>query len=199
MRSALMNLTRKMFIQASLGTAAALLSGCSGESDPADGVGGDAGQGSGGSRAGSGGSASGSGPNGSGGANSASGGSATGGSNSGSGGAAAAACTEDIDTLSSMTEGGGGHQHRVIITMAMLEAGVDVTVQTQQGSGEPGGSHCHQIELTSADIATIKSGGTVKKVTCNGGDHEFVLSCAANADEPQPPTSCAGDAPGACG
>lgn len=188
-----------MFLQASLGAVAAVVGGCSGESENPDGGGGELNGGSGGSTRGSGGSASGAAPNGSGSATQ-SGGAASGGSNAGSGGAATAACTQDIDTLSSFSDGGSGHQHRLVVTKAIIDAGVDVDVRTSLEPEDPSNSHCHQISLSSADLAILKGGGTVKKITCNGGDHEFVLSCAAGADEPVPvpESSCPGSTPGAC-
>jgi hypothetical protein len=38
----------------------------------------------------------------------------------------------------------------------------------------------------------LASGGIVKKYSCNGGDHEYVLSCATTSDMGDAP-ACGGD------
>ena len=49
-------------------------------------------------------------------------------------------------------------------------------------------SHDHFVQLTAADFATLKAGGTVIKKSCNSTDHEFVLSCAPPSRTPTAPT-----------
>ena len=44
--------------------------------------------------------------------------------------------------------------------------------------------HPHYVIMTPADFAMLTSGATVTKFSCNGGDHQYVLSCAANPTTP---------------
>ena len=48
-------------------------------------------------------------------------------------------------------------------------------------------THDHYVQLTADDYAVLKSGGTVKKIACNGGAHEFWLSCGTSAGTPGDP------------
>src|SRR4051812_46695463 len=117
----------------------------------------------------------------------------TGGTSAGSGGSptvdAGSACSGDKITAKCSPGDGkvGGHTHVLEVPIADVLAGATKTYQTI------GGSHCHQVEVTANDFATLQSGGVVRKPTCNGGDHEFLLSCAADSPEPVNPTTCGGD------
>ena len=84
--------------------------------------------------------------------------------------------------------------HDLVVTADVINAGVEVTLETEPGT------HCHAVTLTADDLATIKAGGVVKKVTCNGGDHEYVIGCGMNLPAPVVPDSvmCPGEMPGAC-
>jgi len=89
-----------------------------------------------------------------------------GGGNGGSAGGGNA-CEEDLEAEISMN-----HGHELNVPMADVMAGV-AKVYNAQGTA----MHPHYVELTADDFATLRSGGTIKKVSCNGGDHEYVLSC----------------------
>lgn len=81
------------------------------------------------------------------------------------------------------------HGHSLEIPMADVEAGVE---QTYDASGDSG--HCHEVTLTAEDFATLRAGGAVTKYSCNGGDHEYVLSCAPDPPMPgNPEAECAAD------
>jgi hypothetical protein len=105
-------------------------------------------------------------------------------------------CTGDITALCSKGDGAAdGHVHLLVIPEADIMAGVTKTFETDDSTG-----HCHQVELTAEDFTTLKNGGVVKKVTCNGGNHEFVLSCGASPPAPVNPSTCpGGDNEGMCG
>ncbi len=114
-----------------------------------------------------------------------------GGTGSGSGGAggSAALCTGAVVAAIS-----ANHGHELTIPLADIEAGVDKTYDATGSAG-----HCHELTVTAADFATLKSGGVVTKSSCNGGDHEYVLSCAPGAPAPGAPDCAATPTLGACG
>ena len=89
----------------------------------------------------------------------------------------------------------GNHGHVLEVPLADIEAGVEVTYDA---SGDAG--HCHEVILTADDFATLRDGGVVTKFSCNGGDHQFILSCAPGAPDPVQPPECGGngDNTGAC-
>ncbi len=60
------------------------------------------------------------------------------------------------------------------------------------------GGHCHRVTITAADFTTLQNGGSVTLFSCNGGDHEYVLSCGPNPPAPQDPMCGGGDSTGAC-
>ena len=64
------------------------------------------------------------------------------------------------------------HGHELTIPIADIMAGA-AKIYDARGTS----AHSHFVELTADDFATLRSGGTVKKVSCNGGDHEYLLSC----------------------
>lgn len=86
------------------------------------------------------------------------------------------------------------HGHALEIPLADIEAGADVTYDISATA-----QHCHEVTLTAADFQTLKDGGVVTKLTCNGGDHELVLSCAPGAPQPGTPDCSADPNFGACG
>jgi hypothetical protein len=79
------------------------------------------------------------------------------------------------------------HGHALTIPLADITAAV-TKVYSARGTA----MHDHFVEVTAADFATLASGGIVKKHTCNGGDHEYVLSCATTTDMGDAPT-CSDD------
>lgn len=216
--------SRKSFLTYGLCTLAAGLVGCSedpgtepratggaagsGGGKAGGGAGGSSGGGAGGTSAGGGGTGGsgtsgsagtagtgGGGTAGSGGSAGSSGSAGTSGSG-GSGGGAADMCTEDVTALCSPSDGAvDGHTHTLVIPLADIMAGVTKSFESSEDVG-----HTHCVELTAEDFDTLKSGGVVKKPTCNGGNHEFVISCAASPPAPVNPTSCpGGDSDGECG
>jgi hypothetical protein len=160
--------------------------GTSGTGTSGTGTGGSAGSGTsgsstGGSAAGSGGSAAGSGGStaGSGGSGGSSAGTGGGG---GTGGAGGGKCTGDI-----MVESSGDHKHTLLVTAAQITAGTEVTILSGEAIG-----HKHYVKITAADFTALKAGMEVKKKSCSGGDHEYVLKCGGGGSAPMAPT-CGGD------
>ncbi len=87
------------------------------------------------------------------------------------------------------------HGHVLEIPFADIIAGVEVSYDATGASG-----HCHEVVMTADDFATLRAGGTVVKYSCNGGDHEYVLSCVDGAKRPGDPAAECMDDPqfGAC-
>jgi hypothetical protein len=75
------------------------------------------------------------------------------------------------------------HNHALSIPMADITAGVDKTYGAMGTA-----THNHFVQLTAADFAMLKAGGTVTKKSCNGGDHEYVFSCGTPSRQPAMPT-----------
>ena len=90
---------------------------------------------------------------------------------SGVGGMGGMGASQCADTLSA--EISGNHGHALSVPVADILAGV---TKTYDSAGTAG--HSHFVQITAADFATLASGGTLIKTSCNGGDHEYVLSCA---------------------
>ena len=65
----------------------------------------------------------------------------------------------------------GNHGHSVTITAAQLQAGGDLTINLTVGTPE----HTHYIALTAAEVATIRGGGRVSKVTSTEQAHEHTV------------------------
>ena len=171
-----------------------LLASCGGESSTT--AGGTAGSGSdaSGGSAGSGGSTGGSGggagatggSGGSGGATGGSGGSggSTGGS-SGSGGTGGTGGSKDGGAGCGMAVVAlisGNHGHALSVPPADVEAGAEKVYNTRGTA-----NHDHYVRVTAQDFAALKTGGTVIKRSCNGGDHEYVLSCGTPSRQPAAP------------
>ena len=79
----------------------------------------------------------------------------------------------------------GNHGHSLIVTMADITAGVQKCYDVAGTAG-----HSHYITLMPADFTMLAGGGTVTKFSCNGGDHQYVISCAANPPAPGTPSQC---------
>jgi hypothetical protein len=77
------------------------------------------------------------------------------------------------------------HGHALSIPMADITAGAQ-KCYSAQGTAD----HAHYVTVTAADFAMLAGGGTVIKFSCNGGDHQYVLSCAANPPQPGTPSEC---------
>jgi hypothetical protein len=194
---------RKLFLTFAAATPAALVLGCSGDtSGPATSVGagaggaGAAGSPSGGMSGSSAGSPSGgAGAGGAGAGGAGAGGAGTAGSSAGNGGssagssgssgssagaagssagAAGAAPTPDCSTqLKTLITGNHGHVFNV--SNADVMAGVDKVYDTTGTA-----THPHFLQVTAADFAKLKAGGTVRKLSCNDGhEHEFIVNCLA--------------------
>lgn len=194
-----MNYTRKQFFHLA-GASLLVASGCG---DDTGGAGGGS-TGSGGSGSGGGGATGTGGSGDGGGATTGSGStSSTGsGSTSSSGGSTSSSSTTSGASTSTgavtcsaaiVAAISGNHGHALEIPLADIEAGVEKMYSAQGTSG-----HCHQVTLTADDFATLQAGGTVRKLSCNGGDHEYVLSCAADPPAPQAPDCSADPQFGSC-
>jgi hypothetical protein len=75
------------------------------------------------------------------------------------------------------------HGHALSVAPADIVAGVEM-IYSVMGTA----THTHYVQITAADFATLKAGGTVIKKSCNSSDHEFVLSCAPPSRQPGAPT-----------
>jgi urease alpha subunit len=62
--------------------------------------------------------------------------------------------------------------HSLTIPLADIIAGVTM-IYNARGMA----NHDHFIQVTAADFAALRSGTTITKFACNGGDHQFVLNC----------------------
>jgi hypothetical protein len=137
----------------------AFVAACSSStSNPTDGGGGHAGGGAGG-RGGAGGGAGAGGSAGTGGA----------------GGSGTAACADPLPET--QEPDATGHVHTVIVPAAMLDSTTD-QMFTTSSAGSP--AHTHMITLTAADLAMLKSGGSVTGVmstTVLSHFHAYDLSC----------------------
>ncbi len=105
-------------------------------------------------------------------------GSSSGGGSSGSSGDQARACSGAVI----VAEISLNHGHELEIPVADIMAGVETSYDADGTSG-----HCHRVVMTSEDFATLRAGGSVTKISCNGGDHEYVLSCEFGAKPPGDP------------
>lgn len=111
-------------------------------------------------------------------------------SGTGGAGGSASVCLAAISASISGNHAQG--PHLLDIPLADIEAGVE-KVYSAQGQA----NHCHEVTLTAADFATLKSGGSVTKFSCNGGDHEYTMSCGANPTPVAPDCGATPNA-GAC-
>jgi hypothetical protein len=181
---------RKQFLLGLVAGSAALAIGCGDDEPAGDGAGGSAGSsGEGGNGSGAGpagpsssGNTGGSGPGSS--SSAGGGGPGSGGGGGGGGGLCKAAITAMISA---------NHGHALEIPIEDIEAGVTKTYSAQGTA-----MHCHEVEITAEDFATLQAGGVVKKFSCNGTDHEYVLSCAPGAPGPVAPDCAATPNAGSC-
>jgi hypothetical protein len=95
-----------------------------------------------------------------------------------------------------------GMPHGLVIPAADIAAGVAKIYATTNVPGMTAQSHTHYVQLTAADFAALKAGTTVKKHSCSGGDHEYVLKCGGTTDMGGAPTcndECGGAMTGTMG
>jgi hypothetical protein len=76
----------------------------------------------------------------------------------------------------------GDHMHTITVTAAQIAAGTDVTILSSTTL-----SHAHYVLVTAADFTALKAGMQVKKHSCAGGDHQWVLKCGGGGDAPADP------------
>lgn len=166
------------------------LVGCGGEDgDEGESSTGGTNQGTGGDTTATGGAPSGTGGAPSGGATASGGADATGGADPGSGGDTASggdtssggdgnteeACTGDVTGISTGTDHPDMHEHAFKLTLAEIEAGVQVELLLEPAGG---GNHTHSVTITADDLATLRDGGTVEKTSGGGHIHQVTLTCA---------------------
>jgi hypothetical protein len=65
----------------------------------------------------------------------------------------------------------GNHGHTAVITSAQLTAGGALTVNLSPGTPE----HVHTVELTAAEVTSIRGGGRVSKVSSTNDQHEHTV------------------------
>lgn len=180
-----MILTRKRFIQVGLGAAATAVLGACGD-DETGGGGTQSSGGSGNASAGGSGNEGGTGNSSAGGSGNAGGGTGNAGgtgASGGSGGMSTSACVSGSMIVAAISQ---NHGHALEIPYDDVIAGVEMTYDAS-GSA----AHCHEVTITAADFAILAGGGTITLHSCNGTDHEFVLSCEASPPAPAPP-DCSG-------
>jgi hypothetical protein len=103
---------------------------------------------------------------------------------------------ESVCVANVVAEIANNHGHALEIPLADIEAGVEVTYDASGTAG-----HCHEVTLTAEDFAMLRAGQAVIKFSCNGGDHQFVLSCGRGAPRPVDPGRACDPDPnfGTCG
>ncbi len=118
-------------------------------------------------------------------------GSGSGSSSGSSTGGEASVCIEGIVAAAISNN----HGHVLEIPLADIDAGVETRYDASGAAG-----HCHEVIMTPADYEALRAGETVIKFSCNGGDHEYVLSCTEGARPPGDPARDCQDDPnfGAC-
>lgn len=114
-------------------------------------------------------------------------GSGSGSSSGSSSGGEASVCLEGI--VAAVIS--NNHGHVLEIPLADIDAGVETSYDASGAAG-----HCHEVVLTAEDFAALRAGDTVVKFSCNGGDHEYVLSCSEGARPPGDPDRACQDDPG---
>jgi hypothetical protein len=77
----------------------------------------------------------------------------------------------------------GEHQHTILVTPEEIMEGAEVTLLSSTTQG-----HSHFILITAADFALLKSGLEVRKKSCSGVGHEWVLNCGSVGSAPGTPT-----------
>jgi hypothetical protein len=92
-----------------------------------------------------------------------------------------------------MVTSSGAHTHTLLVTAAQIAAGTEVTIQTSNTA-----SHTHWVKITAADFTSLKAGMEVKKKSCSGGNHEYVLKCGGGGSTPAVPNDTS-DCTNECG
>jgi hypothetical protein len=109
-----------------------------------------------------------------GGGSGATGGTSGSGGSTGSGGTAGTACSDPLPEM--QVADATGHAHTVTIPAATLDATTDQTIDTSVTFG-----HMHAITLAVADLATLKSGGSVTVTSTETGTpahvHMYTVTC----------------------
>jgi len=90
----------------------------------------------------------------------------------------------------------GNGPHGLVIPMADITAGADKTYVTTNVTGMIAQGHMHYVQVRAADFAMLKAGMTVKRHSCSGGDHEYVLKCGGTTDMGAAPVGCADECGG---
>jgi hypothetical protein len=177
------------------GSSSSSTTGNGGSGGSASGNGGAGGSGGSGGRGGSGGSAGSGGKGGSGG----SGGSKDAGAGGG-GQDGGASCGTNVNANVSMNH--AANPHALVIPPADIAAGVAKVYVTTNVPGMPAQQHMHWVQVTATDFTALKAGQTVKKHSCSGGDHEYVLKCGGTTDMGGAPacgeSDCGGSATNLC-
>jgi len=90
----------------------------------------------------------------------------------------------------------GNGPHGLVIPLADVMAGADKTYVTTSVTGMIAQGHMHYVQVRAADFAMLKAGMTVKRHSCSGGDHEYVLKCGGTTDMGAAPVGCADECGG---
>jgi hypothetical protein len=112
-----------------------------------------------------------------------SGGNGTGGS-TGAGGSNNASCANPLPET--QVTDSTGHHHTVTIPASDLDATTDRTITTSEPMADTAGgtvvAHTHMVTLTTANLATLKGGGSVTATSSPASDghmHTYMVSCGA--------------------
>jgi hypothetical protein len=81
----------------------------------------------------------------------------------------------------------GNDGHVLMVTAADITAGV-AKCYNVMGAGD----HPHYVTVTAANFTTLSGGGVVRLFSCNGGDHQYVLSCGTVPAAVAPTCTAAG-------
>ncbi len=65
----------------------------------------------------------------------------------------------------------GNHGHTVTLTSAQMQAGGSVILTLTTGTPE----HTHNVELTAAEVTTIRGGGRVSKTSSSEQEHQHTV------------------------
>jgi hypothetical protein len=90
----------------------------------------------------------------------------------------------------------GNGPHALVIPPADITAGMPKVYTTTSVMGMTTQNHMHFVQVTAMDFTNLKAGMTVKKHSCSGGDHEYVLKCGGTTDMGAAPVGCADECGG---
>ena len=79
--------------------------------------------------------------------------------------------TQSGDKLATISS---NHGHVVRITAAQMNAGGSVTLTLGGAVGVP--DHTHSVDLTAAEVVTVRDGGRVSKTSTTGDLHEHLVT-----------------------